>query len=204
MAKHLSCKRTLLIMAAVAATALAAPSFASAVSWGPIGTTHVLDSSDLEFTIHSSALGPIGAVCTAAQLHLDVISATDVTITDLGFPEDCHGTDNAAGCTVTAKATRLHWTMTAPATDNIMIHGVHIDLRFETRPPAGSASCLLNGGTITITGTLRGGVWDTQEHELTFRKPLATGLTAHSALGNNLPVTVSGTFRDTTQSLTLE
>jgi hypothetical protein len=145
------------------------------------------------------------AVMTATVLALPSFASSDVTITDLGFPEDCHGTDNAAGCTVTAKATKLHWTMTAPSTDNIMIHGIHIDLRFETRPPAGDHNCtVLDGASFTITGTLRGGIWDTQEHELTFRKPSATGLTVHSALGNNIPVTVSGTFRDTSQGLTLE
>jgi hypothetical protein len=199
MAKHLPFKRTLLIVAAMAATALALPSFASALSWGPIGTTHVLDSPDLEFTIHSGG-GAFGAKCTASQLHLDVRSAADVTITNLGFPKDCHGTDLAADCTVTAKATKLDWTMTAPATDNIQIHGIHIDLFFEDEPP--NTNCLFHQTNVTITGTLRGAVWDPAEHEITLGVG-ASGLVAHSIFGNNQEVTIFGTFRDTPQTLTL-
>ncbi|HEX5924547.1 MAG TPA: hypothetical protein VFY45_11990 [Baekduia sp.] len=202
MLKQPSCKRALLLVAAMTATLLAVPSLASASSWGPIGTTHVLDSTDLEFTFHTGS-SSIGVLCTEAQLHVDVISSADVTITNLGFPQDCHGIDLAAGCTVTPKALRLHWTMTAPATDNIMIHGIHINWAYENKPPP-ATSCPLLGLVLTTTGTVRGGIWDPAEHEITFKKPSATGLSTSSNTGGApLPTTMSGTFRDTTQTLTL-
>lgn len=202
MFKQLACKRALLLVAAMAATALAAPSAASAASWGPIGSTHVLDSPNLEMTLDLIAFD-VGVACTEAQLHVDIRSAADATVTNLGFPRDCHGTDLAVGCTATLRATKLHWNMTGPTTNNVMIHGVHIDIHFETRPPAGSTPCLFDKDDFTVTGTLRGGVWDPTTHEITFNKATATGLTVHSPIGNNDTVTFSGTFRDTQQTLTL-
>ena len=201
MLRQLCSKRFPLLAVIIAAAALALPSFASALSWGPVGTTHVLDSSDLEVTFHFTT-GPIGVACTGAQLHVDVVSPSDVTVTNLLFPKDCHGTDGGTGCTVTAKATRLHWTMTGSTTTDIQIHGIHIDWLFETAPPPDPTPCPLAGVTITTTGTLRGGIWDHAEHELTFRKPTTTGLTS-SGPSSVAPTTISGTFRDTTQSLTL-
>ena len=194
--KKFSKKSVMLFAGALMVCAMAVPSMASAANWSPVGSTHVLDSSNLGFISHGT---PAGSVCTRSTFHAEVFSAAVIEITSASFL-DCHGTGAAAGCITTSQATRLPWTATGPSTTNVLIEGVHIDVRFETRPPAGSVPCAVTGLTSTLTGTLGLGNFNNTSHHLTWA--LATGLTSHSALGSNT-TTVSGTVRDTQQSLLL-
>jgi hypothetical protein len=180
--------------------AMAAPSIASASSWGPINTTHVLDAPTLTFTAHMGFGSTYGWQCTNTQLDADVRNAADFTVTNSELPTDCRGTDSASSCTITMKATRLDWTITGDSPSNITIQGVHIDVRVETIPPGGGCFVRDTTPALTVTGTLGGGTWNANEHAITFGN--ATGLTAHNGSGN-FAVTVTGTFRDTTQTLTL-
>ncbi|HEX5923651.1 MAG TPA: hypothetical protein VFY45_07450, partial [Baekduia sp.] len=128
--KMLSEKSVLLFGVALAVGAFAAP-MAAAASWSVVGTTHQLTSNNLQF---SQAIGgglSIGASCATAQFDTDVTSASRLTITGGRF-DNCIGTGIAAGCTVTSTKTRFPWTVTAPTTTTIQIHGVHIDWWFET------------------------------------------------------------------------
>ena len=192
--KTLCQKGVLLFGAVLAVCAFAIPSMASAASWSPLGTTRILEDTNLVTTrsapVHSTEL------CESVLYDADFISPGVVLITTATYL-NCVGLDTATGCTVTATGTRFPWTMTAPTTTNIQIHGVHIDVRYETRPPAGSTPCALNGLSETVTGTLTGGSWDPSatgaNRRVTFNND--SGLTVHSALGSS-PVLVSSTMRD--------
>jgi hypothetical protein len=192
MLKKLSKKSFLLIGAAMVLAAFVMPSMASAVVWEPLGSEHTLDSSNLSFVVGGAL--PAGSACAISQFTLDVRSTTTLTITSATF-DNCTGTGaNGTGCVTTAKATKLPWTATATSTDNIQIHGVHVDVSFA------SGNCTLVNNNVTLTGTLGGGTWDPLAHQVTFSAD--TGLTSHSALGS-APATVTGTIRDTQQTLTL-
>jgi hypothetical protein len=191
----LSKKGLLLFGAALAVCAFAVPSMASAGSWGVIGTSHTLDSPNLAFT----GIGPgglsIGSSCGDTQFHVDVRSAAIVTIT-AGTFRNCTGTGTlGAGCTVTATGTGFHWNATGTSTTNVQIHGVDVDVTFEAHPSG--STCLAAGTVLTLGGTLNGGQWDAATHELTFAAD--SGLTATTGTD----ITVTGTIRDTSNSLTL-
>ena len=198
--KKFSKKSVMLFAGALMVCAMAVPSMASAASWSPLTpSTHVLDSSNLGFTAHTTPV-TTGSVCPETRLHVEVFNASTIEITSMTFPQDCQGTLAATGCTVTPFATRLPWTATGISSRNVQIEGVHIDVRFETRPPAGSTPCAVNGITSTLTGTLSLGTFNNTSHHITFDN--ATGLTSHSPLGSAV-ATVTGTVRDTQQSLVL-
>jgi hypothetical protein len=193
-------KRSVLVVALMATWALAIPSIASAASWGVIGTTHNLDASNLVLNV-DSVIGTIPASCAASTLHAVVSSAAALTITSATFPQPCQGATGAAvGCTVTVQPTRLPWIITGTTTSNVTLEGLHLDLRYETRPPAGSVACALNGISITATGKLHGGAWDAAAHQITYVN--APGSIGHSPLGPGSG-TFTATFRDTAQTLTL-
>jgi hypothetical protein len=92
--------------------------------------------------------------------------------------------------------------VTGLTTSNVQIHNVRIDVQFENHP--GSSACTtVNGVTSIWTGTLSGGRWTgngANQHEVIFTN--AEGLVSHGPTGS-VAVTLSGTFRDTAQTLTL-
>jgi hypothetical protein len=201
MLRKLSKRGVLLFVGVLALAAFVMPSAVSAASWGVVGSTHVLDSSNLQFLDPVVAGGAIGAICPESEFHVDVSSATVLTITRAVF-KNCMGTTSASSpCTVTLTATKLPWTVTAPSFTNIQIHNVNILALYENTPTTGGGNCNLAGISVTLTGTLTGGVWDSTNHQVTYT--VADGLTAHSAFGVNHEVFFTGTIKDTTQSLVL-
>ena len=184
--------------AVVAVCAFALPSMASAASWGVVGSTHSLASSNLGLTAHS-ALGQLTSSCAMSTFHSNVGSASALVVTAVAL-SNCTSGGAAGDCTVTSTGTRFPWTVTGTTLTNIQIHGVHLDLRFETKPGSLPGSCIFHNIDVTLTGTLTGGVWDAAAHQVTFSA--APGLALHSVLGTSI-VTVSGTIRDTAQTLTL-
>jgi hypothetical protein len=198
--KKFSKKGVLLFGVVLMVCAFVVPSMASAASWGVIGSTHVLDSSDLSFLGHTTS-GTLGEVCADSQFHVDVRSAAILTITSASF-KNCMGIGTlGTNCTVTRTSTRFPWSATGASTTNVQIHDVHIDVKYENTP-GNASTCALSGALFTWTGTLNSGSWNAATHSVTFTN--ATGLVATSAsLPGVANVTVSGTIRDTAQTLTL-
>jgi hypothetical protein len=189
-------KGVLLFAGVIAVCAFAVPSMASASSWGVIGTSHTLTSTNLVFVAHTF-FGVVGAACADSRFVFDVRSAAELTVTNATFNR-CSGTGFETGCTVTATGTSFHWGITGTATTNVQFSGVRIDVRFETRPGGSLGSCIIEGQDLTSTGSLNGGVWGSAGHEVTYTN--ATGLTSHLAgLGSfgSSAVTVTGTLFDT-------
>ena len=202
--KTLLQKSALLFGAMLAVCAMAMPSLASAASWSPGGTTHKLFMPDLVIstTVGSSTTAAVG--CTASELDADVVSASTIEITG-GSLQDCRGLapSIAATCTVTATATQFPWTVTAPTTTTIQIHGIRVDMTLENPPMF--ASCHAGGVNLTWTGTLTGGTWDPSatgaNRRITFDTQPGTSL--HSTIGAFGAAKVSGSLRDTTGTLDL-
>jgi hypothetical protein len=152
MLKMASKKIMLLLGTVMALCAFLLPSVASATSWSPVGTTDGrIDSSNLGFS--SPALG-VGIFCSSTTLSVSVDSGALATITGADFA-NCHGNVGSfvVGCTVTYPATNLPWRVTPVNTTNIDIHGVDIDLTFETTPGT-LGECANTGLTMRLTGTL--------------------------------------------------
>jgi hypothetical protein len=188
----------LLFGGVLAACALAAPPMASAASWGPLGSTHVLTSSNLRFDAHVPNVGIGGVFCTGSQLHAEVRDGLNLIVTGASFGT-CHGTGVATNCTPTMRATSLPWNVTGLTTSNVTIDGMRFDIHFETSPGA-PASCIAPS-PVTLTGTLGSGTWIAPTHVVSFVN--ATGLTAHIPGFGPAVTTTSGTFRDISQTLTL-
>jgi hypothetical protein len=192
-------KSLVVVGAILAVCAFAAPSIAAAASWGPFGSTHELFSSDLSFKF-MAGIGQLGFSCANSELHAHVFSASAMEITGGRF-NNCSGTFGATGCTVTVTGTQFPWTATAPTTSDVQIHRLHLDVRFETRPPAGSTSCSQIGRDTTVTGTLSGATWDPSAVGADRRITLAS---AHGLTASGLPLPVlGGSLRDTTGTLDL-
>jgi hypothetical protein len=199
--KKLSKKGVLLFAAAMALCAFVMPSMASAASWGQtVNQDHTLDSSNFGFT--QSLGGGVTSSCTRSSFTATVASTQNLEITSATFGGLCTYNTVAAGrCTLTEVGTRFPWTATPVSTENIQIHGVHIDIRFE-HIPGEAAGCGLNGVDLTMTGTLTTGHWtgnSAGQHSLDFSD--AEGLAVHSSLGNGVAVTVRANINDTQQSL---
>lgn len=202
--KTLPRKSALLFGAMLAVCAFAVPSMASAASWSPVGTTHRLFMSDLVFkTFQGPPDITIALSCTATEFDADVVSASTIEITNGSF-QNCRGLPGGVteNCTVTVTGTRFPWTMTAPTTTNIQIHGIDADLTFEH--PPGANSCNTGGLRTTWTGTLTGGSWDPSavgaDRRITFATNTGTAFDNSGLFG---PLTVSGSLRDTTGTLNL-
>lgn len=201
MLKNVPKRGSLLVLAAMAACALIAPSTGSAANWAVVGTTHVLDSSNFSF-LAGGALNA-GAACTRSQFHVDVQSGSNLTFTSSSLL-NCTGTAGATGCQVTMTRTQT-WSAIATASNNLRLTGVRIDALFEDRPGS-PGSCALPT-TVVLTGDVSGSTagtstWDFFSHTLTFNN--APGLTAHVGAGiGSFPATMTGALRDTTQTLTL-
>jgi hypothetical protein len=204
--KKFSKKGVLLLAGAMAVCAFVTPSMASAASWGVIGTEHTLHSSNIAFTADITPVGAFASSCGESTFTVDVRNAATLTVTSASF-RNCTALGTGIGdCTVTPVATNLPWAATGVTTSNIQIHDVRIDVRFETRPGGGAGSCTnVHNVDLPLTGTLSSGVWSSTGHEISYNQ--ATGLVLHRLfhpnLGNATPVTVSGTMRDTQQSLAL-
>jgi hypothetical protein len=193
--KKFSKKGVLLFAGAMAVCAFVLPSIASAASWGPINSHHVLHSPNLGFT-NTGAVGNLTSQCTNSTFTADVVSAGDLSITASSFGGACTTSGPSLGdCTTTATGSRFPWRATAVTTSNIQLHNVFIDVRFENMPGLGN-SCAINGATLTITGTLTGGNWTGNAvHALDLNN--AEGLVSHSALGNGTPITTRALLVDT-------
>jgi hypothetical protein len=192
-------KAVMVLGAAVAVCSFALPSPASAASWAVVGSAHVLTATNLGFTVHAPA-GQVGWLCTDVRLTTDVRSAAVLTITGAEF-FGCNGSGLGTGCTVTPTGTNFHWTATGITTANVQVHGIDIDVRYETRPPAGSTPCPLTNTDFRMTGTLSGGTWGAITRSLTIGH--GTLLTHSAALGTG-PTTVNDAiFIDLVQTLTL-
>jgi hypothetical protein len=196
--KKMSTKGALLFGAVMAICAFALPSMASAASWSVVGTTHQLVSTNL---VIDPTTSPVSWTCADSELDVDVASAATLEITGASF-RACGGLQGGAGCLVTTTGTRFPWTVTAPTTTNIQIHGIHIDARFENN---GGFACPVAGLTFTVTGTLSGGTWDPSATGASRRITLnqETGTTSHTSVGSPIPTEIGGTFRDTAGTLNL-
>jgi hypothetical protein len=197
--KTLSTKCISLFGAVLAMCAVIVPSMASAASWGAIGTTHVLNSPNFRFDVHLP-IGLISMSCAGgSEFHVDVANAAALRVTG-GALNNCTVGGAGGHCTATATPTRFPWTITGPTVNNVQIHGIQIDVRFETLPGGSPPACSLNNQTATVTGTVTLGTWFDPFHEVFYTG--APGLTMHSAMGLST-VTLTSTIRDTTNTLTL-
>jgi hypothetical protein len=179
--------------------ALASPSMASAASWGPLTTPHLLTSTNFRLDAHVEGTGVGGVVCTHASMPSVVRDGTRLTVTSATFA-NCHGTGLAGDCTPTLQSTNHPWTATGHSTVNVTIDGVRIVVQFENRPPP-VVSCPVPS-PVTVTGRLDGGFWSGATHQVHFSTD--TGLTSHIP-GFATPgiATATATLRDATQTLTL-
>lgn len=186
--------KSVVLFAATMATCAFAPSMASAASWSPIGSEHRFDSPDGTFAFESIG---ITSVCGESVFTASVANAMDIEITSAVFRR-CTASGTAIGtCTKTMTATNLPWTATPTTTTNVDIRNILIDIQLENEP--GSTACTAAGVNAIITGSIINGDWNNTTREGVLRG--TTGLFAHSVLGNNLPITLSGTVRDTQQTL---
>jgi hypothetical protein len=195
-------KGILLFAAAMALCAFAMPSMASAASWSPIGLETTLHSSSFGFTSTNPVLGRIQSNCTRSSLTARVASAALLTITAATFGGHCTAqfldVGGAPTCTETVTTTNLPWPATLVGPNEVELHGWHYHILFDNTP--GNANCTaagLTGGSLRITGSLRGGRYTNATRTLVYSN--AEGLVSHSAAtgANGVPVTVRGTFVST-------
>ena len=200
--KKFSKKGVLLFAAVMAVCAFAMPAMSSAASWGVVGTEHTLHSPNIGFSTTNPVLGVITSSCSNSTFTVDVSSAAALTVTTAQF-RGCTAAGVGIGhCTVTSAPTSLPWSAPGTTTSNVQISGVRIDVTFETLPGGAAGSCKnVHNQSITLTGTLNAGVWNASQHEVVYTN--ASGLVSHGGTGNNQPVFVTGTIRDTAQTLTL-
>jgi hypothetical protein len=199
--KKFSKKSVLLFAAAMALCAFAMPSMASAASWGPIGTEHTLDSTDIGFANDTNGAT---SMCERAQFTVTVTTAANIEIDTANFSNCLLNAEQlGATCTATSTATGLPWTATARTTSDIQIHGVNIDVVTT------GATCgmFLTNQTVKITGTLAGARWlGNSPNPRRIELAGSTGLVSHlpaSAGGSTSAITLTGTITDTQETLTV-
>jgi hypothetical protein len=196
-------KGVLLFVGVMAVCAFATPAMSSAASWGVVGTEHTLQSPNLGFTTTDPMLGGLSSSCAESTFTVDVRNAAALTVTSASL-RNCTAQGAAIGdCTMTATGTTpTTWTGTGVTTSNVTIDNVRIDVTFENKPGAAAGVCAnVVGQSILWTGNLTGGVWNAVQHEVLYTN--AEGLVWHGATGNNTRMTMTGTIRDTAQTLTL-
>ncbi len=176
----------------MALAVLAVPATASALVWGPAGTTQSLDSTN---SASRGAAWGAGWNCEKQHLGLKVRNPASSTldVTAAAFT-NCYGTGFFAGCILTETATGLPWTAQALALTNVTINVPNVNVVFS-----GGASCFYNGLETHFSGTLSAGVWNAAAHSLThFEAPGLTlagfGFGAYKA---------TGTYKDPAGLLTL-
>ena len=150
MLKMISKKSMLLLGAVLALCAFVLPSGASAASWTPVGTTDGrIDSGNFGFSI---PLAGTGTSCTSSTFSVTVDSATVATVTNVSI-NNCHGdVGSGIGCTLTTTVTGTPWRATALDTTNVQIHGLDLDIYFETTPGT-LGECANTGLQMRATGT---------------------------------------------------
>jgi hypothetical protein len=198
-------KGVVLFAGVMAVCAFVMPAMSSAASWGVIGTEHTIHSPDLEFTTTMPLIGATTTQCTNSTFTIDVRSAAALTVTSATF-RACTATGAGIGtCTLTVTATPTatpDWNVTGITTSDVRINSVDVDITFENHP--GSSSCVnVLHQPVTLTGILGGGQWTgngANQHEVIFLND--EGISSHGPTGTSA-LTISGTFRDTQQTLTL-
>jgi hypothetical protein len=147
-------KSTILIAAITAMAALAVPSMASAVVWGPVNTNQSLDATNVNY----SEYGGYGLTWTCATQHLGVHVRTPASstldITSASW-SGCVGTGTSATINFTMTPTGLPWTATATST-SVITFPVHVQL---SRAP---------NWVSNIDGTMNLGTWNASTHTVTF------------------------------------
>jgi hypothetical protein len=197
-------KGVCLFAAAMALCAFVMPSMASASSWGIVGSHHALDSPNLGFTHTFPIIGALTTSCTRSSFTANVSSTRNLEIVTATFGGLCTWVGPSIGtCTATTVGTRFPWTATAVTTENIQLHGVHLDVFLEDVPGLESSCRTINGSALSITGTLSTGRWTGNgigQHALDFSE--AEGLVYHwPALGSSGPMTIRGFITETQQTL---
>jgi hypothetical protein len=192
MLKMISKKSLLLFGVVLALCAFVLPSVASAASWTPVGTTDGrIDSGNIGFSV--TALNA-GSICPTASFSVTVDSAAVATITGASFGPNCMGdVGGSVGCTTTATGTNFPWRATAIDTTRIEIHGLDIDVHFETTPNTLN-ECANNGLNIRLTGTVTVS-YTPAAHTLDFNG--APGLFSHFPGVPNVPTTARGSATPT-------
>jgi hypothetical protein len=186
-------KKSLLVLGVVLALcAFVLPSVTSAASWTPVGTTDGrIDSGNIGFSV--AALNS-GMSCPASSFSVTVDSATVATITNASFGPNCMGdVGGSLGCTVTWVGTNFPWRATGIDTTRIEIHGIEIDINFETTPSTLN-ECPNNGLKIRLTGTLTAS-YTPAAHTFDFNG--ATGLVSHFPGVPNVATTLRGSATPT-------
>jgi hypothetical protein len=202
--KKLSKKGVLLFVGAMAVCAFVMPAMSSAATWSTVGTEHTLHSSNIGFSSNViPGIGTLSSQCSDSTFTIDVRNANVLTVTSARFGGTCTITGpNIGTCTGTTSATNNpNWTVTAPTTSNIQIHRLVVDLTFEQHPGGGCVNVV--GLKSTITGTLTGGQWNGNgagQHGVVFSND--SGVFVHQVFGTG-PMTVQGTFTDTSGTLNL-
>ena len=188
-------KSMLLLGSVLALCAFVLPSVASAASWSPVGTTDGrIDSGNLGFSI----AGPSGSSCTASSFTGVVHTASVATITGASFA-NCHSNLGAGvGCTTTATGTNFPWRLTPTDTTRIEIHGVDIDVYFETTP-GNPGGCAQTGLNLRLTGTLIASFTPGPPRVFDFNG--ASGLSAHIGPPSNVTLAMSTRGQATTTGL---
>ncbi|MET0601659.1 MAG: hypothetical protein ABW167_06685 [Baekduia sp.] len=193
MLKMVSKKSMLLLGVVMALCAFVLPSVASAASWTPVGTTDGrIDSGNIGFSL--PALNT-GSSCPTASFNVTIDSAAVATITGASFGPNCMGDlGGGVGCTTTAVGTfPVPWRATPIDTTRIEIHGVDIDVNFETTPGTLN-ECSTNGLNIRLTGTVTISFTPGPAGDRTLDFNGATGLAAHiPGIGNGIPTVARGT-----------
>ncbi|MET0604810.1 MAG: hypothetical protein ABW167_22710 [Baekduia sp.] len=189
MLKMVSKKSMLLLGAVLALCAFALPSVASAASWSPVGTTDGrIDTSQLGFSVPALATG---SSCESTSISVVVDSAAVATITGASFA-NCHGNiGGAVGCTQTAVGTNYPWRVTALTTSSIQIHGVDIDINYETTPGTLN-ECANTGLNLRLTGTTAVSFTPGAAGSRTVDFGGATGLVTHIPGVGTVPLAARG------------
>jgi hypothetical protein len=185
-------KRSAMLLTAALAACVCGTS-AHAAAWDVVGSTHVIDSSNLSFNM--PLLGA-GWTCASSQLHAEVRTSFVMAVTGASF-KSCVGTGAGLNCIATVGKTPADWLVTAIST-SVTIANFTMSVTYENA--SGAPACpLTSGGAFTVTGALTGGGWTSLAHTILYSAD--SGLTAHIA--GPVPVTASGTLRDTPQTLIL-
>jgi hypothetical protein len=192
-------KKFALLASLAALVAFAAPATASAVVWGPAGTTSALDSpgavSKVYFTMSATN---ITWSCSGHHLGLSVrkpaSSTLDVTSATYS---GCAGEGVIVNCTVTQTATSLPWTMQAASLTDVQFNVGKVNVKF-TNTPGNPTACPWNGVELSFSGTVTGGKWNSTAHSVSYEA--APGLWSPEA---SEKIKMSATLKNNAGTLTL-
>jgi len=181
----LSKKGLLLFVSALAVSAFAMPSLASAVTFDGPGD-HVLSSANLGFS--TTIQGNAGSSCSTSHFTVTVSASGATATVDSATFTGCTGTGAVAGIPTDVVATNFPWEITTLGSPgNFVIDGVHVNATITTT----------GNPIVTLEGNLNG-AFNNTTNTATFAS--STGLTATSPLGNSA-ATVTGTLTDNQHTL---